>query len=289
MWPAVALSVAAAATFALGAPLSRAALPVSPAEVTFGRLGLAALAAGAALIVLRRSPPRVWRPSLALLGAVLYAHFFLFTLAAQTTTTAHALAIVYASPVIVALGSTVLLREPLRPWQALGVIATVVGIGVLVGFEPAQSGATVHGDLAAFGSGLALAAYVLAGRFLRRRLPLVSYVTGVYGWAALFALPAAAFAFEPSAYAAGPIASILVLGLVPLAIGHTLLNAAVRRVPATIPNVISTQEATGGVILGAVMFGEIPGASALVGAALALTGVIAVLAFAGRRAQARPP
>lgn len=291
MYAAVAMSVVASATFALGAPLSRFALPVSAGEVTLGRLVLAAAAAMLAALFLRQPLRQLWRPRTVALGAVLYAHFHLFTLAAQTTTTAHALAIVYTSPLLVALGSRVVLREPPRPAQVAGVLAAVAGIAVLVGFEPAKSGASAAGDLAALGSAVALAAYVIVGRSWRAKVPLAAYVAGAYGWAAVFAVPAAVVAFDPTAYDVGRIAAIAVLGLVPLGLGHTLLNAALRRVPATIPNVITTQEVTGGVILSAFMFGEIPGLNALVGGIVALAGVIAVVAFAKppTTAPAAPP
>ena len=279
------MSAAAAAAFALGAPLSRLALPVSAAEVALWRLGLAALLALGLARVSGASLAHIRERRTAVLGATLYAHFLLFTLAAQTTTTAHALALVYGSPTLVALGSAVILREPPRAMQIVGVLAAVAGIAVLVGFEPSESGATLGGDLAAAGSGAALAAYVLAGRYYRRAMPLPAYVFAVYGWAALLALPYAVFSFDPGAYDGGRILVIGVLGIVPLGLGHTLLNAALRRARATIPNVITTQEVTGGVILGALLYGEVPGPSALVGALLALAGVITVVVF-GRSERA---
>ena len=128
-------------------------------------------------------------------------------------------------------------------------------------------------------------AYVLAGRYYRGAMPLPAYVFAVYGWAALLALPYAVFSFDPGAYDGGRILVIVILGIVPLGLGHTLLNAALRRARATIPNVITTQEVTGGVILGALLYGEVPGPSALVGALLALAGVIAVVVF-GRSERA---
>lgn len=229
---------------------------------------------------------REWRT--AVLGATLYAHFLLFTLAAQTTTTAHTLALVYGSPALVALGSAVILREPPRARQVVGVLAAVAGIAILVGFEPAESGATLGGDLAAAGSGAALAAYVLAGRYYRGAMPLPAYVFAVYGWAALLALPYAAFSFDPAAYDSGRILVIVMLGIVPLGLGHTLLNAALRRARATIPNVITTQEVTGGVLLGALLYGEVPGLSALLGALLALAGVITVVLGGRAERQSAP-
>ena len=243
------------------------------------RLALAALVALGLARVSGVSLRHVRERRTALLGATLYAHFLLFTVAAQTTTTAHALALVYGSPALVALGSAVILREPPRPAQIVGVLAAVAGIAILVGFEPAESGATLLGDLAAAGSGVALAGYVLAGRYYRSAMPLPAYVFAVYGWAALLALPYAAFSFDPGTYDGGRILVIVILGLVPLGLGHTLLNAALRRARAMIPNVITTQEVTGGVLLGALLYGEVPGPSALLGALLALAGVIAVVVF----------
>ena len=275
----MALSAAAAAAFALGAPLSRLALPVSAAEVTWWRLSLAALVALTLVKVSGASLAHAFQRRTALLGITLYAHFLLFTLAAQTTTTAHTLALVYGSPALVALGSALILREPPRPMQIVGVAAAVAGIAILVGFEPAASGATLGGDLAAAGSGAALAAYVLAGRYYRGAMPLPAYVFAVYGWAALLALPYAAFSFDAGGYDGGRIAAIVILGVVPLGLGHTLLNAALRRAQATIPNVVTTQEVTGGVILAMLLYGEIPGPSALLGALLALAGVITVVVF----------
>ncbi len=281
---AVLLSAAAAAAFSLGAPLSRLAAPVSAAEVTLWRLGLATLVAFGLARISGASLAHIRERRTAILGATLYAHFLLFTLAAQTTTTAHTLALVYGSPALVALGSAVILREPPRAMQIVGVLAAVAGIAILVGFEPAESGATLGGDLAAAGSGAALAVYVLAGRYYRGAMPLPAYVFAVYGWAALLAIPYAVVSFDAGAYDGWRIVAIAILGLVPLGLGHTFLNAALRRATATIPNVITTQEVTGGVILGALLYGEIPGPSAVLGALLALAGVIAVVVF-GRSAR----
>ena len=146
---------------------------------------------------------RPLRPALSLrhavLGVTLYLHFYLFTVAAQTSTVAHALSITYTAPIFVATGSALLLREPPSRTQLAGVVAAVAGIGILVGFDPGEAGVSLLGDLAALGSAVTLAAYVLAGRWLRRANPLETYVSGVYGWAALAALPGAAFTLDVAA------------------------------------------------------------------------------------------
>ena len=71
--------------------------------------------------------------------------------------------------------------------------------------------------------------------------------------------------------------SVLALGLLPLGLGHTLYNAALRRTPATQVNLIATQEVTGGVLLGVLLLGEIPSLSSVIGALITLLGIALVL------------
>jgi drug/metabolite transporter (DMT)-like permease len=71
--------------------------------------------------------------------------------------------------------------------------------------------------------------------------------------------------------------SVLVLGVFPLGIGHTLYNAALRRTHPTRVNIVATQEVTGGILLSWLLRIEAPTPSALVGAAIMLLGVIQVI------------
>jgi drug/metabolite transporter (DMT)-like permease len=71
--------------------------------------------------------------------------------------------------------------------------------------------------------------------------------------------------------------ALLGLGLVPNTLGHTLYNAAVRRLNAAVANVIFTQEMTGAIILAWLILGEVPSVNALVGASIMLVGILLVL------------
>ena len=78
--------------------------------------------------------------------------------------------------------------------------------------------------------------------------------------------------------ALGPaLASVAVLGIFPLGIGHTLYNAALRRTHPTRVNIIATQEVTGGILLSWWLLGDAPTVNALVGALIMLAGVIQVV------------
>jgi drug/metabolite transporter (DMT)-like permease len=74
-----------------------------------------------------------------------------------------------------------------------------------------------------------------------------------------------------------PLLSILILGVFPLGVGHTLYNAALRRAHPTLVNVIATQEVTGGILLSWWLLGEVPALHAVVGALIMLVGVIQVV------------
>ena len=134
------------------------------------------------------------------------------------------------------------------------------------------------GDLLALGAAIAFGLYSVAGRSQREHYGLFTYAGTVYGLAALWMLPVVVLSFAPAA-ALPPRALLAVLaaGLLPLATGHTLYNAALRRTHATLVNLIATQEVTGGMILGALLLGQIPHVNEIAGALVALVGIALVL------------
>jgi len=73
------------------------------------------------------------------------------------------------------------------------------------------------------------------------------------------------------------IAAVIGLGLLPMAAGHTLYNAAVRRAHAAYANLIATQEVTGGVLLGVLLLAELPGPTTIAGLVVTLFGIGLVL------------
>jgi drug/metabolite transporter (DMT)-like permease len=187
------------------------------------------------------------------------------------------LALVYTAPIFVALFSWIYLGERLHPRQWIGILIAVAGVGVLAGFEPAFTQRMLIGDLLAVGSALCFGIYSVAGRSQRNRYSLIAYASTVYVMATLWLLPAALINFSPQGYTWPAILSVLALGIFPLGIGHTLYNAALRRVSATYVNLIATQEVTGGVLLGILFLSEMPSFNSVVGALITLGGIILVV------------
>ena len=259
--------------------LIRWAAGVSDVEITFWRLLLATLTVLALGALTRRLPRLRTLPhrTFALYGVVIAAHFFLYIASLSFTSVAHSLALVYTAPLFIAVLSWLVLGERLRPRQWGGVALGVAGTGVLAGFEPNITPRMLLGDALAIGSAITFAIYSVIGRSQRDRHTLFEYAAGVYGWGALWLLPLALWQAQFSRYSPGAALAIFGLGVGPLGTGHTLYNAALRRVPATYVNLIATLEVVGGVLLGALLLGELPSAVALAGAAIVLAGILLVV------------
>jgi drug/metabolite transporter (DMT)-like permease len=272
-------ALAAVALFSTSPVLIRWAGGVSAVEITFWRLLLAAGAVGVLAAAVRRPVQGrvIAAPRFAAFGVVIALHFFFYIASLFFTSVAHALALVYTAPLFIAVLSHFWLKERLTPRKWVGVALGVVGAAVLAGFEPALSARTLAGDALALGSAIAFAVYSVIGRSQRAAIRLFDYATGVYVWGALWLLPLAATQLPASRYDTPTALALLGLGIGPLGIGHTLYNAALRRIPATEANLIATLEVAGGVALSWVLLGEAASPAALAGAAIVLVGIVLVV------------
>ncbi len=252
---------------------------ISSYEITFWRLTTAA-ATVAVMMWIKREGWGVRRKDwskFGLFGLITALHFLFYIASLSFTTIAHSLAIVYTAPIFVTLFSSIFLKEPIPARKWGGILIAVLGIAILAGFQPNFTQRMLFGDLLALGSAITFGLYSIAGRSQRHHYSLFTYAMTTYGVAALWAAPAAALSFTPGGYTPKTVLSILGMGVFPLGFGHTLYNAALRRVHASYANVIATQEVTGGIILGALLLGEIPGINEIIGVIVALLGIFLVI------------
>jgi drug/metabolite transporter (DMT)-like permease len=275
----VGLVLVAVLAFSTSPVLVLWAAPLSPFEITVGRLACAAVLVWLLARLNRQPllPRRADLPRFALFGLITAVHFISYIASLNYTTIAHSLAIVYAAPIFVTLFSVWFLREHIARRKWLGVLVTVTGIAILAGFEPRFDARMLLGDALALVSAVTYGLYSVAGRSQREHYGLFTYAGTVYSLAALWALPAAVLSFTPAGYNPRSLLALLGAGLIPLGMGHTLYNAALRRTHATVVNLVATQEVTGGVLLGALLLSQVPQVNELVGVGVALLGIVLVL------------
>ncbi|MSQ44331.1 MAG: EamA family transporter [Chloroflexi bacterium] len=295
-------AVIAVSLFSTSPALVRYAPLVGPIEITFWRL-----LTGAATILIvssiatRVATKRVARgqanltktghdeaapginfravatPKFAIYGLLVAVHFGSYIASLGLTSTAHSLVITYTAPVFVAIFAHVFLHESIRPQAWFGIAIAVAGAVFLTGFEPTLTSRSLIGDGMALFTAVTFGIYSIIGRQARNQHSLVEYAFGVYLWGAIWLLPAAIWTMGGSTYDVVSGLAIIVLGVAPLGTGHTLYNAALRRIPATAANIIAMLEVIGGVLLTAWLFGELPTTTSIAGAGVILAGILIVV------------
>jgi drug/metabolite transporter (DMT)-like permease len=261
--------------FSTGAVLVRLAVPFTPWTVTSFRLllgaGFVALFARVGGICLRLTAGDLKR--LLPIGAITALHFLSFVASLYFTTIAHSLTLTYTAPIFVTLLSHFWLKEPLVPRKYGGILLAVLGIFILSGFEPQMSWRMAGGDLLALVSAISFGFYSVMGRREGGRFPLLRYTFWIYLLAGILTLFPALLTLGDS-FPGKALAAIFLLALLPLALGHTLYNAALRLIHPTYVNIIASQEVTGGILLGWLILREAPSANSLWGCAVTLLGII---------------
>lgn len=222
-------------------------------------------------------------------GLFLAVHFATWITSLEYTSVASSVVLVTTTPLWVALLSPVTLKEPITKVVALGLglalLGTIViGVGdvcVLDGglacptIGSMFTGAAVFGDFLALLGALAAAGYVLIGRNLRAKLPLVPYVFLVYGAAAIILVGLAAISGDPaSGFSPKVYLMLVLLALVPQLLGHSTFNWALGFLPAAFVAVTLLGEPIGSTILAYIFLDEVPGTITLIGAILVFAGII---------------
>jgi drug/metabolite transporter (DMT)-like permease len=275
---AVTLSILAISSAAiLFRETDAAPIPASAYRLLFATIMLVPFAAWKARDELRSLRARDWL-GLVGVGLVLALHFASWVASLGLTTVAASVVLVTLHPVFVAAASRRLFGEGLATRGYVGIVVALVG-GLVITLGDAQRGsAPLLGDALALLGALAAAAYFLAGRGYRRRLGLLAYVTPVYAVAALALLAASLLVPAPwggalTGYDARQVALFLVLAGVPMILGHTILNWALKYVTAPVIATTILGEPVGASLLALAFLQEVPGVLTLAGGALVLAGI----------------
>jgi drug/metabolite transporter (DMT)-like permease len=218
-------------------------------------------------------------------GVFLAVHFAAWFESLSWTSVAASVTLVQAQPLFVALGAWLLLAERLNARIVAGILVAVVGMatmslgdflgGALVGPAP------LYGNALALLGALMAAGYVLAGRSLRQRVPLIPYVVVVYSVCAAVLLGIVLVQGAPlTGYATREWLLFAGLALGPGLFGHTVINWALAHLESSVVSVSLLGEPVGSTLLAVVVLAETPTPFAVLGGAVVLLGI--VLTASGR-------
>lgn len=273
-WPYLAL-LGAVLAMSSAAILIRVSL-APPVVLAFYRLALTALVL-LPLLWRRRQELAALRPGdrwlTVLAGLLLAIHFQTWITSLTLTSVATATVLVTTHPFFVLLASALLYRERVSTPAVLGVSVAVAGT-LLVALAAPGERHTLLGDSLALVGALTMAGYLLIGRGVRQRVGLVPYVTAVYAVAACTLLLYGLMQQVPFwPYPAREWALFAALALAPTIGGHTVLQWALRYLPAGHVSLSILGEPVGAALLAWVLLGEAPPPLRLAGAGVILVGI----------------
>jgi len=222
-------------------------------------------------------------------GFFLALHFATWITSLQYTSVASSVVLVSTIPLWVAILSPFTLKEPVRRTVVVGLAFALVG-GVVVGFSDTCTiaasritcpslasfthGRAFLGDLLAVCGAIAGAGYLLIGRKLRAKMSLVSYISLVYGMAAIvlviimFSAGLKPFGYSPQIYL-----WLILLAVIPQLIGHSTFNWALGYLSVAYVSITLLGEPIGSTILAYFILQEIPTPLKIIGGVLILAGI----------------
>ena len=218
-------------------------------------------------------------------GLFLAIHFIAWVSSLQYATVLVSVVIVSSGSIWVAMLEVIFLRVRLSRPVIIGLLIALAG-GILIGIplgaseaESLQTGAgenaALTGAFLAWIGALTISAYMLIGRKLRAKLPVIPYIWLVYGIAMLVMLAVALWTATPvSGFRLEGYLVLLVMGLVPQLLGHSSLNYILEYFPATLVSMFSQLEPVGSAVLAFILFSELPPGQQIIGSSIIIAGVL---------------
>ena len=240
-------------------------------------------------------------------GLFLAVHFTAWIISLEKTSIASSVVLVTTTPLWVALFSPILLKEKNNSSIWIGLISALFGSSlVAISNECSLSveklivceGLGINFDknslignfLALIGAWMA-AGYMMVGRKVRSRMPLIKYVTFVYFFSSIFLLIFLYISGESLiGYSTQTYIWMILLGLIPQLLGHSIFNWALGHLSAAFVSIALIGEPIGTIILAYIFLKESPSSLEYLGGLFILLGIFLVSILNTKRPviKARP-
>jgi drug/metabolite transporter (DMT)-like permease len=243
------------------------------------RVGIAAVALALCAVILGRLPKvRARWKQFAILGAVNAAIPFSLISAAEIHLTASLAAILNSTTVMfTALVAAVWMGDPLTARKVVGVVMGIVGVAVLVGWDPITLNWAV---VLSIGAMLAASlSYALAAVYTKRMFagsPPLAIAIGQQTAASMLLLPLAAASLPAERPSAAATISVLALALLSTAVAYMLYYRLIENVGPTSTTTVTLLVPVFGLLLGVLILNEPFGLGTLVGLGTILCSVALV-------------
>jgi drug/metabolite transporter (DMT)-like permease len=170
---------------------------------------------------------------IALASIAIAAHLISWIAGVQHTTVANAAMAFSINPIITAAAGYWFFGERVNRKLALSIALGMLGIGALGSTDLRLQPEHLVGDGLAILSSSLFTVYLLCGKKVRETLPIAAYVVVLYGVAGMIGFTAmAALGLPFWGYDRNTWICFGLLAVVPTIIGHSLLNYAVKYIPA---------------------------------------------------------
>ena len=206
-------------------------------------------------------------------GLFLAIHFATWFESLAHTSVASSTTIVCTEVIWVCLGFRLFLGGKISRKAALAIGITLVG-SVLIAWSDSGKGG-LYGDLLALAAAVAVAVYTLLGRVVRERVSTTAYTWVVYVTCAAALLILCALRGEPLTGwgISAPLVGVL-LAVFSTVLGHSIFSWCLKYFSPSFVSASKLCEPVVAAVLAAFLFGELPTALQILGAALILGGVL---------------
>jgi len=208
-------------------------------------------------------------------GAIFLAlHFGFWITSLNTTSVASSLVLVTMNPIFVAIGSTLVLKDPPSRPLIIGTLISLVGCSVLVVGEGFALAGSLKGNFLALGGAFAMSCYMMVGRHAAPRSNLFGYITWLNTIAGVLLLGAAIISGQPlTGYPWKSILFMILIAVIPQVVGHSLINWSLKYLHASYLAAAILVEPLAGTLIAYIVLRETFSIFSLLGGVLILLGV----------------